>query len=91
MANWTLGILANMSELKKYFWPKKSFLPDRESNPGLPRDRRRSLPLDYRGLDSNLCQNLATAHFNADFLMSHIEQNFVRFSLHRYKLINLIN
>ena len=26
------------------------FLPDRESNPGLPRDRRRSLPLDYRGL-----------------------------------------
>ena len=50
MANWTLGILANMSELKNYFWPKKSFLPDRESNPGLPRDRRRSLPLDYRGL-----------------------------------------
>ena len=28
----------------------KSFLPDRESNPGLPRDRRRSSPLDYRGL-----------------------------------------
>ena len=27
----------------------KNFLPDRESNPGLPRDRRRSLPLDYRG------------------------------------------
>ena len=27
----------------------KMFLPDRESNPGLPRDRRRSLPLDYRG------------------------------------------
>ena len=27
------------------------FLPDRESNPGLPRDRRRSSPLDYRGLD----------------------------------------
>ena len=25
-------------------------LPDRESNPGLPRDRRRSSPLDYRGL-----------------------------------------
>ena len=39
-----------MPELKKYFWPKKSFLPDRESNPGLPRDRRRSSPLDYRGL-----------------------------------------
>ena len=29
---------------------RKSFLPDRESNPGLPRDRRRSSPLDYRGL-----------------------------------------
>ena len=28
----------------------KKFLPDRESNPGLPRDRRRSSPLDYRGL-----------------------------------------
>ena len=26
------------------------FLPDRESNPGLPRDRRRSSPLDYRGI-----------------------------------------
>ena len=42
-----------MPELKKYFWPKKSFLPDRESNPGLPRDRRRSSPLDYRGLDAD--------------------------------------
>ena len=29
---------------------KKMFLPDRESNPGLPRDRRRSSPLDYRGI-----------------------------------------
>ena len=29
----------------------KYFLPDRESNPGLPRDRRRSSPLDYRGHD----------------------------------------
>ena len=28
----------------------KSVLPDRESNPGLPRDRRRSSPLDYRGI-----------------------------------------
>ncbi len=28
--------------------PKKK-LPDRESNPGLPRDRRRYLPLYYRG------------------------------------------
>ena len=32
-------------------WRKKFILPDRESNPGLPRDRRRSSPLDYRGLD----------------------------------------
>ena len=31
--------------------PKKNVLPDRESNPGLPRDRRRSSPLDYRGFD----------------------------------------
>ena len=31
-------------------WTIKSELPDRESNPGLPRDRRRSSPLDYRGL-----------------------------------------
>ena len=29
---------------------KKSALPGRESNPGLPRDRRRYLPLYYRGL-----------------------------------------
>ena len=28
---------------------RKISLPDRESNPGLPRDRRRSSPLDYRG------------------------------------------
>ena len=28
----------------------KKFLPDRESNPDLPRDRRRSSPLDYRGI-----------------------------------------
>ena len=31
-------------------------LPDRESNPGLPRDRRRSSPLDYRGI-CNRCGN----------------------------------
>ena len=35
---------------------KKWFLPDRESNPGLPRDRRRSSPLDYRGL-LEVCQD----------------------------------
>ena len=29
---------------------EKIYLPDRESNPGLPRDRRRSSPLDYRGI-----------------------------------------
>ena len=29
---------------------EKDCLPDGESNPGLPRDRRGSLPLDYRGL-----------------------------------------
>ena len=29
--------------------PKKGYLPDGESNPGLPRDRRGYLPLYYRG------------------------------------------
>ena len=29
----------------------KKYLPDGELNPGLPRDRRGSLPLDYQGLD----------------------------------------
>ena len=29
---------------------KRNVLPGRESNPGLPRDRRRYLPLYYRGL-----------------------------------------
>ena len=28
----------------------KKFLPDRESNPGLPRDRRGYSPLYYRGM-----------------------------------------
>ena len=35
-------------------------LPDRESNPGLPRDRRRSSPLDYRGLDRSPIANRST-------------------------------
>ena len=35
---------------KSFLLRKKIFLPDRESNPGLPRDRRRSSPLDYRGI-----------------------------------------
>ena len=38
-----------MLKLTEQF-PAKNILPDRESNPGLPRDRRRSSPLDYRGL-----------------------------------------
>ena len=32
---------------------KRNVLPGRESNPGLPRDRRRYLPLYYRGLTVN--------------------------------------
>ena len=36
-------------------------LPDRESNPGLPRDRRRSSPLDYRGLDRSHTANRTTS------------------------------
>ena len=35
--------------LKKGAKSTKKELPDRESNPGLPRDRRRYLPLYYRG------------------------------------------
>ena len=34
----------------KLFVREKIFLPDRESNPGLPCDRRRSSPLDYQGI-----------------------------------------
>ena len=41
----------------------KMFLPDRESNPGLPRDRRRSLPLDYRGLVRKLHKFWPAVHY----------------------------
>ena len=34
---------------RKKITEKKKELPDRESNPGLPRDRRRYSPLYYRG------------------------------------------
>ena len=49
------GLWVRASPGASYFWifslkEIKMFLPDRESNPGLPRDRRRSSPLDYRGL-----------------------------------------
>ena len=36
---------------RKEFKHNLKFLPDGELNPGLPRDRRGSLPLDYQGLD----------------------------------------
>ena len=36
-------------QTNKVFGKKKRQLPGRESNPGLPRDRRRYLPLYYRG------------------------------------------
>ena len=39
-----------MDKKKKFHKVEKLSLPDRESNPGLPRDRRRSSPLDYRGI-----------------------------------------
>ena len=42
----------------------KMFLPDRESNPGLPRDRRRSLPLDYRGLVRKSHEFLHPVHYS---------------------------
>ena len=43
--------LRKKEEKKSGLWKKekKITLPDRESNPGLPRDRRRYLPLYYRG------------------------------------------
>ena len=37
-----------------YLKQNKKLLPGRESNPGLPRDRRRYLPLYYRGLLASL-------------------------------------
>ena len=37
-----------------FFYLEKSVLPDRESNPGLPCDRRISSPLYYRGIIVNL-------------------------------------
>ena len=39
-----------MEKKRNFTRLKKLSLPDRESNPGLPRDRRRSSPLDYRGI-----------------------------------------
>ena len=51
-----LEIMASDEEVREYCTrkgeakKKKIALPGRESNPGLPRDRRRYLPLYYRGL-----------------------------------------
>ena len=39
--------------LVSHAWPKINFLPNGESNPGLPRDRRGYSPLYYRGFDGN--------------------------------------
>ena len=47
-------ILANKAQQNSK--TQKTILPDRESNPGLPRDRRRSSPLDYRGFTRGLRQ-----------------------------------
>ncbi len=44
-------------------WRKKYRLPDGESNPGLPRDRRGYLPLYYRGLAMRGQQNFETQTF----------------------------
>ena len=43
----TLAAIANYGIIK-------ILLPDRESNPGLPHDRRRYSPLYYRGLHTNI-------------------------------------
>ena len=52
----------------------KSFLPDRESNPGLPRDRRRSSPLDYRGLVQEKRKESLKVHgdMDGDFFFSFV-------------------
>ena len=39
-----------LKEMENFVKDKRN-LPDGELNPGLPRDRRGSLPLDYQGLD----------------------------------------
>ena len=44
-------------------------LPDRESNPGLPRDRRGYSPLYYRGLDI-LRLGLNRNHINKSYLVN---------------------
>ena len=46
MHNWTQ---INSRHLVIFFGKLKKMLRDRELNPGLPRDRRRYLPLYYRG------------------------------------------
>ena len=48
-------------------WTEKVVLPDRESNPGLPRDRRRSSPLDYRGLLKSKVAKSVLKHFSYCF------------------------
>ena len=54
----------------KIKYGEKVFLSDRESNPGLPRDRRRSLPLDYRGLVVKVDICSATGHDNSQWSRS---------------------
>ncbi len=54
----------------KFYNNDKISLPDRESNPGLPRDRRRSSPLDYRGIvaDEREIKLLESSSFCLGFL-----------------------
>ena len=51
---------------------EKVFLPDRESNPGLPRDRRRSLPLDYRGFVVSDMKHWPAGHDTRHWLSENI-------------------
>ena len=44
-------------------------LPDRESNPGLPRDRRGYSPLYYRGLDYSIFRDVLWSPFYVDVEM----------------------
>ena len=50
------------NSLKKLLQEGKKILPGRESNPGFPRDRRRYLPLYYRGLLATVCSKYCYIH-----------------------------
>ena len=60
---------------------KKGYLPDGESNPGLPRDRRGYSPLYYRGLNIKSCE----WDFEKDY-----EQLLCRYEMQVCHMIHLV-